>query len=210
MKLGVVALVGVATLALSGATLAPDSRRMPHDPSTRVLAGHGSSDASSRTRIPDGWLQALGLVTDRLELVGSFKTNGNRHDVFLGPAEDGTMCLVQNQTLGTTPDGQPLRVFGKSCSVDLLRARALTFSLGQTGGGRAELDSLSLVGVARSDVAQVTVTDSMGTAQTVPLNRKKGFSFEVPAALVAKGVRLTEITAYGRDGEQLESYELRE
>ncbi len=149
------------------------------------------------TNIPRDRLLAMGLVPDQIRRVGAFGAAGKQHELYLGPMTDGTMCLIEDEQLGTTPDGRPLRVYGKACSPGLLKDHATIISISGAGGGSSPQQSV--VGIARPDVASVVLEDSAGATHPVPLNANHAFEYTAP-----DGVKLAAVVAHSTNGAEIE------
>lgn len=141
----------------------------------------------------------MGLVPDQIRQVGAFGAAGKQHELYLGPMPDGTMCLIEDEQLGTTPDRRPLRVYGKACSPGLLKDHAIVISTSSARGGSTPQQAESIVGIARPDVANIVLEDSGGATHPVPLNPNHAFEFTGP-----DGVKLAAVVVYSTSGAEIE------
>ena len=131
--------------------------------------------------------------------VGDFATpSGGKHEVFLGEAAGGAVCLIDDVVSGTTPDGRPLRVYGSACSPRPLRRAVLMFKVG-TAKHANGVETMHIVGVAHEIVRSLSVTDQAGKTYEVPLNTMNGFRYEVPSGFARAGGRAV-LVAYDSRG----------
>jgi hypothetical protein len=192
---------GLLVIAATGAliaTLHGGQARASDTPRAKAVQVSLRAGANP-TNIPRDRLLAMGLVPDQIRQVGAFGATGKQHELYLGPMTDGTMCLIEDEQLGTTPDGRPLRVYGRACSPGLLKDHAVVISISSAGGGSVPEGAESIVGVARPDVDSVVLEDSAGAIHPVPLNSSHAFEFAAP-----DGVRLAAVVAYSTSGVEIE------
>lgn len=125
-----------------------------------------------------------GVVPGRALEVVAVRYRGGRLALIAAPGPAGRVCFAPKWT----------RSLGSFRCFDRFAAEAvIEFAYSES---RADPSDRALVGIARSDVARVTLALSDGSEHRVPLNRWRGFAY----ATRSEDQSFTRLTAHGRDG----------
>lgn len=187
LLLALVVLVAIALVALAF-TSTGESR--PAWQWERALSGSSVAPNGLTRRTLD---LSLGSGWTSLHEVAGAGSKNDRVSLLAVRSRTGDICLG----IGTFAFARKFNCVSENSA---MRDEALVHF---TSGGGARLgvvDRISLVGIARSDVARVVVTTATGTHE-LPLNGARGFAYES----AAKGLP-SSISAYGADGARIAEY----
>jgi hypothetical protein len=140
-----------------------------------------------------------------LAISGGSIDPGSVREVVAGGAFGGLgMRLITARALGGQPCIALVTSTGGARSFDCLSSQsgggALVRYVADGGTTIGNVEWVSLVGLARSDVARVTLVTQSGAEQTLNLNRWRGFTYSADS----KGAFPASLRAYDAEGSLIE------
>lgn len=148
-------------------------------PGSAYSASKAVLTSASRAQVDPSSLRAAATASDGLTLL-------------FGKNSSGVLCSA---------DASAAVVSGFTCLSDWSDKFALLLYATDGGSQMDVVDHASVVGVARPDVARVTLTTASGSIQTLPLNAWRGFSYTASTASELP----VSMTAYDANGDLLET-----
>jgi hypothetical protein len=142
----------------------------------------------------------MNLAPESIRTLGAFRSrSGEEHNLFRARTNAGETCIVEDSVTGTTPQGEPLRVYGGGCSASGANDHPVRWSLSTAGGPDAEnMDGLRIVGFAEAGVSRIEVVDSDGKINAVELSDAGAFLYEASISRLAAGIEPVRLMAYDR------------
>jgi hypothetical protein len=195
--------VVLVLLAAGAVAVYATAGKRSNQPSPRFKTAKGASwSTATAVGLPPGIVRAMSLVPDKVQTVGSF-TNaaGRAHKLYVAKQINGRTCLIESSSGGLTPDGRPIEQISGGCDRDLYLGHAVAWRAGSEGGpAAATTTGLHIIGIAKPEVAKLSVRDSAGHETAIALRAGGAFLYQAPRASLRAGVEPVELIAYGADG----------
>jgi hypothetical protein len=177
----------------------------PGDPSVVAQPAELPSDVGDDSgSLSEDTIEKLNLDSATVELLGDYGSLSTPYRLFFAKTIDGLECLVEDGVDGTTPDGRPLRVYGRACSPKLFEHSPFAIVVSRTGGPDVgTVRSVRVVGRARPDVDRMAIRDDLGELHAVALNAQRAFFFELPQAVLDQRAGVGAVIAYDESGAEV-------
>lgn len=203
----------VVTLAAAGAAAVyATAAKQSSTPSHVFKRANGPTwSTASSAGLPPGLVRAMNLVPDKVQKLGAFTNAAGRvRGLYVAQQTDGRVCLIESGSGGVTPDGRPIEQISGGCDRDLYLGHAFAWRAGSEGGpSAAAMKGYHIIGVAKPEVAKLTVRDSAGGETAVQLRAGGAFLYQAPRAALRAGAQPTTLMAYGADGKVIDQMDVR-